>query len=62
MFKRYVLGIIAMILFSGVVGATVVDTRVDDRSDCGDGLCHMNQSGHRKIGEKIIKDLELQKI
>lgn len=51
-----------MILFSGVVGATVVDTRVVDRSDCGDGLCHMNQSGHRKIAEKIIKDLELQKI
>jgi lysophospholipase L1-like esterase len=51
-----------LLLDSGVVGATVVDTRVVDRSDCGDGLCHMNQSGHRKIAEKIITDLELQKI
>jgi len=51
-----------LLLQEGVEGATVVDTRVVDRSDCGDGLCHMNKSGHKKIAEKIIKDLELQKI
>jgi hypothetical protein len=49
-------------LQEGVVGATVVDTRVISRVDCGDGLCHMNQSGHKKIAEKIIKDLALQRI
>jgi len=51
-----------ILLQEGVVGATVVDTRVIARVDCGDGLCHMNQSGHKKIAEKIIKDLALKKI
>ena len=51
-----------ILLQEGVVGATVVDTRVISRVDCGDGLCHMNQSGHKKIAEKIMKDLHFQKI
>ena len=51
-----------ILLQEGVVGATVVDTRVISRVDCGDGLYHMNQSGHKKIAEKIIKDLHFQEI
>ena len=51
-----------ILLHEGVAGATVVDTRVIDRTDCWDGLCHMNGNGHKKIAEKIIKDLVLQKI
>ena len=37
--------------------AHVVDTRVIARTDCWDGLCHMNPTGHKKIAEKIISDL-----
>jgi lysophospholipase L1-like esterase len=43
-------------------GARVIDTRVVDRVDCWDGLCHMNPAGHRKVAEKVIKDLHFQKI
>lgn len=37
--------------------AQVVDTRVVARTDCWDGLCHMNPKGHKKIADKVIKDL-----
>jgi len=43
-------------------GARVIDTRVVARTDCWDGLCHMNPKGHKKIAEKVIKDLAFQKI
>lgn len=43
-------------------GARVIDTRVVARTDCWDGLCHMNPKGHKKIAEKVIKDLALQRI
>jgi lysophospholipase L1-like esterase len=43
-------------------GATVVDTRVVDKRDCWDELCHMAPSGHRKIASKVIKDLKLKKV
>ena len=41
--------------------AQVIDTRgVVVRTDCWDGLCHMNPNGHKKIAEKVIKDLNLK--
>lgn len=43
-------------------GAQVIDTRVVAKSDCWEGLCHMAPSGHKKIAEKVIKDLAFQKI
>lgn len=43
-------------------GAQVIDTRVVDRRDCWDELCHMAPSGHKKIAEKVIKDLGFEKI
>ena len=43
-------------------GAQVIDTRVVARTDCWDGLCHMAPSGHKKIAEKVIKDLAFQRI
>jgi len=51
-----------LLLTQDMEGATVVDTRVVDRVDCWDGLCHMAPSGHKKIAEKVIKDLALQRI
>jgi len=41
-------------LLGQLQGATVVDTRVVYRSDCGDELCHMNYSGHKKMSEAVI--------
>jgi hypothetical protein len=37
--------------------AQVIDTRVVDKTDCWDGLCHMNPNGHKKIANKVISDL-----
>ena len=51
-----------LLLTQELDGATVVDTRVVSREDCWDELCHMRYSGHKKIAEKIIKDLALQRI
>ena len=36
-----------------------VDTRVVVRTDCGDWMCHMNPSGHRKIAHAVIKGASL---
>lgn len=51
-----------LLLGNKIDGAVVVDTRVVLREDCGDNLCHMKLSGHKKVAEKVIKDLALQKI
>jgi len=51
-----------MLLNEYMEGAKVIDTRVVVRTDCWDGLCHMNPAGHRKVAEKVIKDLHFQKI
>lgn len=40
--------------------AQIIDTRVVARTDCWDGLCHMNPNGHKKIAEKVIKDLNFK--
>jgi lysophospholipase L1-like esterase len=36
-------------------GTMVVDTRVIEREQCWDNLCHMNPEGHRKTANQIIK-------
>ena len=41
-------------LLSQLRGATVVDTRVIYRGDCGDALCHMSYSGHQKTAKAVI--------
>ena len=41
-------------LLGQLQGAQVVDTRVVYRSDCGDELCHMNYSGHKKTCDAVI--------
>jgi lysophospholipase L1-like esterase len=51
-----------ILLTEDIEGAKVVDTRVVTRTDCWDGLCHMNPSGHKKVAEKVMKDLHFQEI
>lgn len=51
-----------LLLKEHIEGAKVIDTRVVARTDCWDGLCHMNPKGHKKIAEKVILDLHFQKI
>jgi hypothetical protein len=43
-------------------GAIIVDTRVVERTDCWDGLCHMSHSGHTKVAKKVIEDLKFKKV
>ena len=46
-----------LLLSEYMEGARVIDTRVVARTDCWDGLCHMNPAGHKKVAEKVISDL-----
>jgi hypothetical protein len=39
----------------------VVDTRVIEREQCWDNLCHMNPEGHRKVAEKVILACKFRK-
>jgi len=48
------------LLLSNIKGAIVIDTRVVAKSDCWDGLCHMAPSGHKKIGECVIKKMKFK--
>jgi lysophospholipase L1-like esterase len=42
-------------VMDSVSGAIIVDTRVVDRLDCWDELCHMNPTGHKKVANQVIK-------
>jgi hypothetical protein len=59
--KKYIL-FQKLLLTQDLDGAIIVDIRVIDKMDCWDKFCHMRPSGHKKISEKIILDLDLQKI
>lgn len=48
-------------LLTQLQGATVVDTRVVYRSDCGDELCHMNYSGHKKMCDAVVLACKFRK-
>jgi len=50
------------LLMDSIHGATVLKTHCISRTDCGDYLCHMTASGHRKMGEKVISSLAFKKI
>jgi hypothetical protein len=49
-------------LVDSIHGATVLKTHCISRTDCGDFLCHMTASGHKKMGEKVISSLAFKKI
>jgi hypothetical protein len=48
------------ILMDSIVDATVVDTRVVVRTDCGDWTCHMQPTGHRKVANAVIKQMNFK--
>jgi hypothetical protein len=50
------------LLIDSIHGAKVIKTHCISRTDCGDFLCHMTASGHKKMAAKVIKDLHFQKI
>lgn len=51
------------ILVQDLKGATLVDVRdLIEEKDCADFLCHMQVSGHKKIANQIIDDLNLYRI
>jgi len=50
------------LLIDSIHGAEVIKTHCISRTDCGDFLCHMTASGHKKMAAKIISDLHFQKI
>lgn len=49
----------SLLLTQSIWGATVIDTRVVERADCWDALCHMSPSGHAKIASKVQTTLQL---
>lgn len=50
------------ILIDSIKNSTIIDIRVIVKNDCGDWMCHMNPSGHKKIAEAIIQKLKLKVI
>jgi len=42
------------LLVDSITGAKVIKTHCISRTDCGDFLCHMTASGHRKMADFII--------
>ena len=50
------------LLVDSIKGATVLKTHCISRTDCGDYLCHMTASGHKKMAEQVIKGLAFKKI
>jgi len=42
------------LLVDSIVGAKVIKTHCISRTDCGDFLCHMTASGHKKMADFII--------
>lgn len=51
------------ILVENLKEASPIDVReIIEKEDCADFLCHMQISGHRKIANKIIEDLNLLRI
>lgn len=43
-----------LILKDSIRNAILIDTKVVERSDCGDWTCHMNLSGHKKVAQRVI--------
>jgi len=51
------------LLMNGLEGAYVIDTRdLIEKSDCADFLCHMEISGHKKVADKVIEDMNFYRI
>ena len=50
------------LLVDSIKRATVVKTHYISRTDCGDFLCHMAASGHRKMADSIIKAMKFKTI
>jgi hypothetical protein len=50
------------LLIDSIKGATVIKTHYISRTDCGDFLCHMAASGHRKMADSIIKTMKFKTI
>lgn len=50
------------LLMDSIVGAQVVKTHCISRTDCGDFLCHMTASGHKKMAEAVILACKFKKI
>jgi hypothetical protein len=49
-------------LIDSITGAQVIKTHCISRTDCGDFLCHMTASGHRKMAEAVILGCKFKKI
>lgn len=50
------------ILMDNIKYAIIIDTRVINRQDCGDWLCHLNKNGHIKIANAVIKQMKIKTV
>ena len=49
-------------LVDSIQRAIVIKTHCISRTDCGDFLCHMTSSGHKKMASCVIENLKLKKL
>jgi len=50
------------LLLDSIKGAVVLKTHSISRTDCGDFLCHMTASGHKKMAKAVIEGCKFKKI
>jgi hypothetical protein len=50
------------LLLDSIQGALVLKTHCISRTDCGDFLCHMTASGHKKMAQAVIQGCKFKKI
>lgn len=48
------------LLMDSITNAKVIKTHCISRTDCGDFLCHMTSSGHKKMAMCVIKEMKFQ--
>jgi len=49
-------------LIENIKNAKILDTRVIEITDCGDKLCHMKPSGHKKVANSVIDQMKFERL
>lgn len=49
-------------LVDSIHHAVVIETHCISRTDCGDFLCHMTSTGHKKMANCVVEKLKLKRI
>ena len=54
-YKRY-----QQLLNDSIVGAKIININTINKNDCFDWICHMKYSGHKKLSDLVIKQMNFK--